>query len=581
MDGKPFGYNPTVILPQPKKQQVLERVQGGGGGSALLTEQEGGATDGQFKAGLTGLRKLVPGSPEYNEKRAALVILIEKSGSRLKAAQLAKLESEFPEYYDEEEDTEEEENTGSEYESDEEEETPNPAPKKTTQTPLTKFQQAKKNANAARNALEKAKQTVKNAPAAAKAAAEAARKAAEEAEAAAQEELAAAQKAVEEAKGRRESLGEVEAASSAASEEGEEQSKSAESDDLEPESYNITPIVDESSISQNSTRTTPVTQTQAQPSSPPVEMVTLSNGYRVRKVKDDMKADIIALKFLPYEQLLFDRHLKFNTLFTKKYIQEHPEDFYEFWKLYVNKDGTDTFNLMTSAEGKQIQQFFHEVLSSYQEYLIESSLAFLRNGKEASAVNTTPEPVIKKEDRLIGRPSAPAPAPAPAPVTTSQQQQEETPVTQLAKGAEEAEDEEAEEAEDITEKRKRIEETLEAKLDDTNLIEKYRLQNALKFLHSEIKDLDTLYEYMGYTAQKIQYNLQLKKITLTEFLKTYKPTQKTSNILKHILHEMLRIDISSPSLDPPIKISFTKFFTRGWKDQQLARIKAYIDSPST
>ena len=317
-------------------------------------------------------------------------------------------------------------------------------------------------------------------------------------------------------------------------------------------------------------------------SSPTVEMITLSNGYRVRKVKDEMKADIIALKFLPYEQLLFDRHLKFNTLFTKKYIQEHPDDFYEFWKLYVNKDGTDTFTLMTTAEGKQIQQFFHEILSAYQDYLIESSLAFLRNGKEAKAVNTTPEPVKQEEDRLIGKPSAvpsAAPPAATAEVPKPHQEPTPTPVTQLAKGAEE-EDEEGPE-EDIDTRRKRIEEILEEKLDNTDIVDKYRLQNALKFLHSEIKDLDTLYEYMGYNVKKLHYNLQLKKISLPDFLKTYKPAKGTSNVLKHILHEMLRIDISSPTLDPPIKITFTKFFTRGWEDPQLTRITSYIAEPAT
>ena len=70
----------------------------------------------------------------------------------------------------------------------------------------------------------------------------------------------------------------------------------------------------------------------------------LSNGLRVRFVFDEAKQDILAFKFTPGEQSLFDDLLQFNTEDIKEYIKKNPEDFFEFWKNFVENDGTDRLN---------------------------------------------------------------------------------------------------------------------------------------------------------------------------------------------------------------------------------------------
>jgi hypothetical protein len=77
---------------------------------------------------------------------------------------------------------------------------------------------------------------------------------------------------------------------------------------------------------------------------PGLKYKTLSNGLRVRIVFDEAKQDILAFKFTPGEQSIFDNVLQFNTEDIKEYIKKNPEDFFEFWKNFVENDGTDRLN---------------------------------------------------------------------------------------------------------------------------------------------------------------------------------------------------------------------------------------------
>ena len=108
--------------------------------------------------------------------------------------------------------------------------------------------------------------------------------------------------------------------------------------------------------------------------------VKLMKGFRVR-LPEKYKDKIMNLDFTEEEQRLFNEYLKFNKPFIINYIkesEESKEEFYDFWKLFVEKDGTDGFTLMTKLEGRKIQNYMENIVYAHREYLIQSALRILR-----------------------------------------------------------------------------------------------------------------------------------------------------------------------------------------------------------
>ena len=114
---------------------------------------------------------------------------------------------------------------------------------------------------------------------------------------------------------------------------------------------------------------------------PGPKLVKLGKGFRVRVPDDSIKEEIMNLNFTPEEERLFEDYLKFNNAFIKSHILSSPQtkqDFYDFWKLFVEKDGTDGYTLMTKAEGKELQKYMEDIVYAHRDYLIKSALRLLR-----------------------------------------------------------------------------------------------------------------------------------------------------------------------------------------------------------
>ena len=112
-----------------------------------------------------------------------------------------------------------------------------------------------------------------------------------------------------------------------------------------------------------------------------VSLIKLEAGFRVRVPNDSIKQEIMDLDFTPDEERLFEDYLKFNRDFVKKYItksDQTKQDFYDFWKLFVEKDGTDGYTLMTKTEGKKLQNYMEQIIYAQRDYLIQSALRLLR-----------------------------------------------------------------------------------------------------------------------------------------------------------------------------------------------------------
>ena len=108
--------------------------------------------------------------------------------------------------------------------------------------------------------------------------------------------------------------------------------------------------------------------------------VKLMKGFRVR-LPEEYKNEIMNLDFTDEEQRLFNDYLRFNKTFVIdriKKTEESKKEFYEFWKLFVEKDGTDGFTLMTKLEGRKIQKYMEDIVYAHREYLIQSALRLLR-----------------------------------------------------------------------------------------------------------------------------------------------------------------------------------------------------------
>jgi len=147
------------------------------------------------------------------------------------------------------------------------------------------------------------------------------------------------------------------------------------------------------------------------------DTIRLSVGLVVRVVDDSLKEDIQNLKFTGDEQILFDKYLRFNHPFIKKFIVSDAvkEDFFEFWKLYVNYDGTNKYTLMTRKEGRTIQRFMEKVLDAYREYLMTTVVQFLLKQDNPEELELHLHPPPKETFHLLETVQLPVPEPKPQP----------------------------------------------------------------------------------------------------------------------------------------------------------------------
>lgn len=147
------------------------------------------------------------------------------------------------------------------------------------------------------------------------------------------------------------------------------------------------------------------------------ETIRLSVGLVVRVVDDSLKEDIQNLKFTGDEQILFDKYLRFNHPFIKKFIVSDAvkEDFFEFWKVYVNYDGTNKYTLMTRKEGRTIQRFMEKVLDAYREYLMTTVVQFLLKQDNPEELELHLHPPPKETFHLLETVQLPVPEPEPNP----------------------------------------------------------------------------------------------------------------------------------------------------------------------
>jgi hypothetical protein len=111
--------------------------------------------------------------------------------------------------------------------------------------------------------------------------------------------------------------------------------------------------------------------------------VTLSNGITVRymEIGDPLKQDIQDLKFTSDEDYLFTHVLKFRKPWVLQWIQQpgNKEEFYQFWKIYVNKDGTNKLLLATSREMNFISQMLRKLIQEYRKALHSATWDWLQS----------------------------------------------------------------------------------------------------------------------------------------------------------------------------------------------------------
>jgi hypothetical protein len=129
----------------------------------------------------------------------------------------------------------------------------------------------------------------------------------------------------------------------------------------------------------------------------------LSNGLTVRVVDNSFKDNIQSLQFTEDENLIFEKELHFDHPFIKEWLQkdENKEKWYEFWKTYINFDGSNKFHLMTYEEGQKIQRFKKEVYEAYRQYLLSAALPFLLKSTNPHALKVLLNPPEEKKGFLF------------------------------------------------------------------------------------------------------------------------------------------------------------------------------------
>ena len=312
------------------------------------------------------------------------------------------------------------------------------------------------------------------------------------------------------------------------------------------------------------------------------KLVKLEKGFRVRLPDESIKQEIMDLDFTPEEKRLFEEYLKFDKAFVKQYISssdQTKEDFYDFWKLFIEKDGTDGYTLMTHSEGKKLQSYMENIIYAHRDYLIKSALRLLRKQDKPEHFEDVlnPEP---KEEGFIFAEIKPRELPVePEPV---QEEEEEDEDYEDEDEDDEDEDEEEEEdtesaEEDPEEKIKNILTHIHKKIitvssSDTPEVKIIKLIDYLieEFDYDDAdKDIaiSLLGEYLGCKKSprgkiscRLDINQDYDKITCKTFLETFNDKfnlskiakmdyQEDTDVLKWIIENLYLVSINKTSAE--------------------------------
>jgi len=331
------------------------------------------------------------------------------------------------------------------------------------------------------------------------------------------------------------------------------------------------------------------------------KFITLSNRIRVRYVTDDMKDEITALKFTPSEQLIFDEVIYFKNPYVLKYIKENPDDFFEFWKAYINNDGTDKLHFIFKDKDLIYDRFLRKLLTSLQKQLLEGAQRMLfKQGKP-----------VKFEEMYV-----PVKESFAAYIPEVKVEEKKAPLPEKAEEAEE-EGEEAEEVEgEEAEEEEKAEEEGESNVNSVNASESAEsresaesaesdgtkkssirppkikdaadilkeikdavktniiastapdkiLERMLDGLSFKIKDSNELKKIVKKSKFPTRFNIQGKEITLKDFLDTrYAKSEK--DLIK-FLNQLLSISLDSIK-DKLIKDKFIAFFKKYTQEESF------------
>jgi hypothetical protein len=299
--------------------------------------------------------------------------------------------------------------------------------------------------------------------------------------------------------------------------------------------------------------------------------VKLMKGFRVR-LPEKYKDEIMNLDFTEEEQRLFNDYLKFNKPFIINYIKESEEskqEFYDFWKLFVEKDGTDGFTLMTKLEGRKIQKYMEDIVYAHREYLIQSALRVLRkqdNPQQFEDLLTPPE----EDGFLFTTVGVGAAAVAPLANAAEEEDDEEYGENDLARNeaTEKAEEEEAEEDEYEEEKEDK-KAPAEDKFKDFKELRKMlngregnevKLNNVINYLTTSFpKDKYPKFKTLMAVKTGSHFDVGHPRVNLESFFDLYREERDTLSFAS-LLNLLIRIKIDSIK-DVNLRDSFKEFFT--------------------
>jgi len=317
------------------------------------------------------------------------------------------------------------------------------------------------------------------------------------------------------------------------------------------------------------------------------KFITLSNRIRVRYVTDDMKEEITAMKFTPSEQLIFDEVIYFKNPYVLKYIKENPDDFFEFWKAYINNDGTDKLHFIFKDKDLIYDRFLRKLLTSLQKQLLEGAQRMLfKQGKpvkfeemyvpvKESFAAYIPE--VKVEEKK-------APLPKKAEEVEEDEEvkevEEESNVNSLnaSESAESRESAESAESDgtkkssirppkikDAADILKEIKDAVKTNIIASTASDKI-LERMLDGLSFKIKDSNELKKIVKKSKFPTRFNIQEKVITLKDFLDTrYAKSEK--DLIK-FLNQLLSISLDSIK-DKLIKDKFIAFFKKYTQEESF------------
>ena len=303
------------------------------------------------------------------------------------------------------------------------------------------------------------------------------------------------------------------------------------------------------------------------------KLVKLEKGFRVRYPDDSIKDEIMELVFTAEEERLFEDYLKFDKAFVKRYIlnsDQSKQDFYDFWKLFVEKDGTDGYTLMTKTEGKKLQSYMEEIVYAHREYLIQSALRLLRKQDNPEHFEEVLNPEPKEEGFIFAevKPRELPVEPEPEPELSKEEEEDDGDSDfEPDEEDEEDEDEEDEEDEDDEEDNTSVKPAKNTEFKELVKLlggreagEK-KLENAFQYLMDTFpKDKYIHFKQLMGIMRGSHFDISHGRIKVESFFDLFRE-ERDENTLSFgsLLNLLVRIDIKSiKNLD--LQENFKEFF---------------------